>query len=54
MYTDLSTIQLVSLDKDSEPTPHVLLYDDVSSNFVALTYDASTDTIYWSDLTRYA
>jgi len=52
MYADLNTIQLVSLDKDTEATPHILLYDDVTSNFVALTYDETTDTIYWSDLTR--
>ncbi|KAL8588650.1 hypothetical protein ACOMHN_001967 [Nucella lapillus] len=52
MYADLNTLQLVSLDKDTEATPHVLLYDDVLSNFVALTYDPTTDTIYWSDLTR--
>lgn len=52
LYADLNTIQLVSLDKDTEATPHILLYDDVTSNFVALTYDETTDTIYWSDLTR--
>ena len=41
-----------SLDVYTEATPHTLLYDDVLSNFVALTYDKTTDTIYWKDLTR--
>ncbi|KAK7497721.1 hypothetical protein BaRGS_00011116, partial [Batillaria attramentaria] len=52
LYADLNTLQLVSLDSDTEATPHVLLYEDIASNLVALTYDDTTDTIYWSDLTR--
>lgn len=52
LVADLNTLKLVSLDEDTEPGAHTLLYDNIDSNFVALAYDETTDSVYWSDITR--
>ncbi|XP_012940627.1 uncharacterized protein LOC101861747 [Aplysia californica] len=52
LVADLNTLKLVSLDDNTDTRSHNLLYSDVKSNFVALAFDKSTDTVYWSDLTK--
>ena len=49
----MTTINMVSLDPDTEVKPVVLHHGDIGSNFVALTYDEVEDRIYWSDHTRF-
>ena len=53
LYADMTTINMVSLDPDTDVRPVVLHHGDISSNYVALTFDDAKDRIYWSDHTRY-
>ncbi|XP_050396212.1 uncharacterized protein LOC126814850 [Patella vulgata] len=52
LFADLNSLKMVSLDPESESTVHTIQYGHIRSNFVAVAYDKSTDTIYWSDITE--
>lgn len=54
LFSDITTINMIALDKGSSEEVVVVLRGDVQSDIAALTYDKHNERLYWIDLARNA
>lgn len=54
LFADMNTIKLIGLDDGAQDLGvYTFIYGPTDAHYMALCLDRSTDTLYFSDLTRY-